>query len=82
MPHIPNWLTWILHGLIHAGVGVMFWSSGFTLKQTASLMTAGLVWWTDREESQDGFRKPDDYLDLVGPTIATGVFWVLAFVFE
>lgn len=78
MPHMPDWLTWILHGLVHAAVGCLLYTAEFTMHQVAVLLTVSLIWWIDREESQDGYRKTDDYMDLLGPVLVTIVWWILA----
>jgi len=79
---MPDWVSWITHGLIHFGCGVMFLLSGFSRKETAALLTAGMIWWVNREEEQDGIRSKDDYGDMIVPFLVTVGFWILAFVPE
>jgi len=76
---MPDWASWVSHIAITTGTGLMFLGSGFTPKQTAALLTAGMIWWVNREEEQDGIRSLDDYMDIAGPLLVTAGFWVLAF---
>jgi hypothetical protein len=62
---VPNWFCWIL---LHAGIGATFIFSGFSFKETAALLTAGLIWWIDKENIQDW----------IGPAFITVFFWFLA----
>jgi len=76
---MPNWFTWLTHSGIQAGCGVLFLLSGFSRKETAALLSAGMIWWVNREEEQDGIRSLDDYMDMAGPLLVTIGFWVFAF---